>query len=49
MAASDGYSRGADDGMRGIVVGGDVDRMPSVEEATAEDDETRVMLFPLQQ
>jgi hypothetical protein len=44
MAASDGYSRRADDGKRGIVVGGAVDRMPSVEEeATAEDDETYVV------
>ena len=44
MAASDGHPRGADDGERGIVVGGDVDRMLSVEEeATAEDDETRVV------
>jgi hypothetical protein len=44
MAASDGYSRRADDGEggRGIMV--DVNRMPSVEEeATAEDDETRVV------
>ena len=44
MAASDGYSRRADDGGRGIVVGGAVDRMPSVEEeATPEDDETYVV------